>query len=401
MLLITKFIEAFQFIESKVKPVGHVLVWYDWLQKKLLGSDEVYIKDLREVMTYGEKRYKYPKEYDKIVENAQISTEGDSYKLKYGAKEYLLRKIHPEGDITGCNNVYFTTEFLALNPGFFKHAKNSGKEQYEPFGFALGVESRDVREYLPVFECNVSPGRKLEFSTKGQDKTNKERSLELLYISRDKKERVSFFEIRGYKDDVEMLKSIWSVLIVFPTTIGKMAANAFTFIPIELGRYLMEKDKKKGNPILRVSGMLLFGSGSFVKHLVNFICVSLRIVGIGIFTGNKEKYADKYWTKLRYQWDGLWSDITNDYNMLCDRDYVDKSNNKTDESSRCGTWKELNSMKGLEEEKNSEQMIIIQDQGQGNSQNGHHQGQNKPMGFATQEKLRNQNRRIIDNYKTF
>ncbi len=334
-------------IGDKIGPIGpkikytekSVLDVLDWFKGKLFPSDEEYIEDFREVFTYEYNNYRkkciYPKNYDQIIKNGNIKNiskhgEEAKYVLEYNGGRYPLR------DISGCEEKekysnkeerrYFAIEdLLKDSPNFFiRNTDRTNSQLYKPFGLRL----QDTPKYLPVLQCEKSEdGEGLCLSKRGVNKNG-----EQLYKSWNRKEKTSFFEIRDHNGEMhrwEWLKSLVSVLVVVvPTTCAKMLTNAVTLFPIELGKYLMRTEQ----PILKVCGKVLFGTGSLVKNSVNFISVLTRTVIVVPLTCNREKYADKYWTKLKYQWKRCGNEIKSDWNMVFSSEGI----NSNSEHINCG-----------------------------------------------------------------
>ncbi|BAO99666.1 hypothetical protein [Wolbachia endosymbiont of Cimex lectularius] len=330
-----------------------------------LLESQVYVKDLRKVMTYNGKKCQYPKNYDQIVESGEIIEKKDrngklvkdeegnpEYQLKYNGYEFdlaLVKKVD--------NRSYFTIDFL-VNPKKNKDVKHYDS-YYKPFEFS----KIDLEKHLPVFEAQKTENSKYPFeltnsSVLTKEVKNKEgkiqevvdqegRNGELLYTSDYKKLSTSFFEVRDQNGNLELDKSLISVPIVLAAGLAKICAKLLTFIPMKLGKHLVNRQ----NPIAKFFGYLLFTPAMAVKNLVNMGATTLE-APILLFVANKKKYGDAYWTMWKHQLKEYWEETKNDYSAVKEgnrselekKDYLDRD-------TICGTWKELDARRpGIERE---------------------------------------------------
>ncbi len=330
-----------------------------------LLESQVYVKDLRKVMTYNGKKCQYPKNYDQIVESGEIIEKKDrngklvkdeegnpEYQLKYNGYEFdlaLVKKVD--------NRSYFTIDFL-VNPKKNKDVKHYDS-YYKPFEFS----KIDLEKHLPVFEAQKTENSKYPFeltnsSVLTKEVKNKEgkiqevvdqegRNGELLYTSDYKKLSTSFFEVRDQNGNLELDKSLISVHIVLAAGLAKICAKLLTFIPMKLGKHLVNRQ----NPIAKFFGYLLFTPAMAVKNLVNMGATTLE-APILLFVANKKKYGDAYWTMWKHQLKEYWEETKNDYSAVKEgnrselekKDYLDRD-------TICGTWKELDARRpGIERE---------------------------------------------------
>jgi hypothetical protein len=324
--------------------------------KDLFTSPEsqVYVKDLRKVMTYNGKKCQYPKNYDQIVESGKIIEKKDSngklVKDEEGNPEYQLAYNGYKFDLASVKKVdnrsYFTIGFLVSKD---RREVDDYRKFYEPFGF----KKKDLEKHLPVFEAQKTEGSQYPFqlihsSILTKNKKNKEgkiqevidregRNGELLYTSDYKKLSTSFFEVRDQNGNLELDKSLISVPIVFAAGLAKVCAKLLTFIPMKLGEHLVNRQ----NPIAKFFGYLLFTPAIAVKNLVNMGATVLK-APILLFVADKKKYGDAYWTMWKHQLKECWEETKNDYSVVKEgkrsepekKDYPDRD-------TICGTWKEL------------------------------------------------------------
>ncbi|MGL9688477.1 MAG: hypothetical protein ACR5K6_01710 [Wolbachia sp.] len=335
--------------------------------KDLFTSPEsqVYVKDLRKVMIYNGKKCQYPKNYDQIVESGEIIEKKDrngklvkdeegnpEYQLKYNGYEFdlaLIKKVD--------NRSYFTIDFL-VNPKKNKDVKHYDS-YYKPFEFS----KIDLEKHLPVFEAQKTENSKYPFeltnsSVLTKEVKNKEgkiqevvdqegRNGELLYISDYKKLSTSFFEVRDQNGNLELDKSLISVPIVLAAGLAKICAKLLTFIPMKLGKHLVNRQ----NPIAKFFGYLLFTPAMAVKNLVNMGATALK-APILLFVADKKKYGDAYWTMWKHQLKEYWEETKNDYSVVKERNRSElEKKDYLDRDTICGTWKELDARRsGIERE---------------------------------------------------
>ncbi|MGL9731996.1 MAG: hypothetical protein ACR5KX_04345 [Wolbachia sp.] len=335
--------------------------------KDLFTSPEsqIYVKDLRKVMTYNGKKCQYPKNYDQIVESGKIIEKKDrngklvkdeegnhEYHLKYNGYEFdlaLVKKID--------NRSYFTIDFL-VNPKKNKDVKHYDS-YYKPFEFS----KIDLEKHLPVFEAQKTENSKYPFeltnsSVLTKEVKNKEGKIQeviyqegrnggLLYTSDYKKLSTSFFEVRDQNGNLELDKSLISIPIVLVAGLAKICAKLLTFIPMKLGEDLVNRQ----NPITKFFGYLLFTPAMAVKNLVNMGATALK-APILLFVADKKKYGDAYWTMWKHQLNEYCEETKNDYSVVKEgnrselekKDYLDRD-------TICGTWKELDARRpGIERE---------------------------------------------------
>ncbi|MDG7053355.1 MAG: hypothetical protein LKM45_05795 [Wolbachia endosymbiont of Alcedoecus sp.] len=354
--------------------------------KDLFTSPKSYVKDLRQVMTYNEKKCQYPKNYDQIVEFGKIIEGKDSdgetiYKLLYGLRDkngeqpsFRLTLVKETGDRS-----YFAVDYRD-NQGKQIPVDWLDKSYFEPLGFSR----LDLRKRVPAFEAQKTGDSKYPFKlTNSSILTKKEKSKEgkiqevvdlkgrngeLLYTSDYKKLSTSFFEIRDQNGNPEPDKSLISIPIVLAAGLAKICAKLLTSIPMELGEHLVNRQ----NPIAKFFGYLLFTPAMAVKNLVNMGATILK-APILLFVADKKKYGDAYWTMWKHQLKEYWKETKNDYSVIKEgkrsepeeKDYPNRD-------TICGTWKELNARRpGIEKEledalsKGSESMDKFKEQSSG------------------------------------
>ncbi|QIT35859.1 hypothetical protein [Wolbachia endosymbiont of Brugia pahangi] len=340
------------------------------------SESQVYVKDLRKVMVYKDgRKCRYPKNYDQVVESGKVIENKDmhgnsvldkdrnpTYRLLYGNKNkdgwpvFELTKIMEIGDKS-----YFTIKFL-VDKGKVSKGKcdnNDYHSFYKPFGF-LKI---DLEKYLPVFEAQKTKKSTCSFEftnssvptkkTKNK-KSNKvkevvdekERNGELLYTSDYKKLSTSFFEIRDQSNNLELGKSLISVPIVFAAGLAKICAKLLTYIPMELGEYLIGKQSL----IAKFFGyFFLFTPAVAVKNSVNMLATLLKLP-ICAFVANKEEYGDAYWTMWKYQLKECWQEAKNDYSVIKDGKRSELKKKNYPKREVAGTWKELDAKRSIIEE---------------------------------------------------
>ncbi|NUX01257.1 hypothetical protein GO685_01830 [Wolbachia endosymbiont of Madathamugadia hiepei] len=334
--------------------------------KDLFTSPEsqVYVKDLRKVMTYNGKKCQYLKNYDQIVESGEIIEKKDrngklvkdeegnpEYQLVYNGYKFdlaLVKKVD--------NRSYFTIDFL-VNPKKNKDVKHYDS-YYKPFEFS----KIDLEKHLPVFEAQKTENSKYPFeltnsSVLTKEVKNKEgkiqevvdqegRNGELLYTSDYKKLSTSFFEVRNQNGNLELDKSLVSVPIVFAAGLAKICAKLLTFIPMKLGEHLVNRQ----NPIAKFFGYLLFTSAMAVKNLVNMGATVLK-APILLFVADKKKYGDAYWTMRKHQLKECLQETKNDYSVVKEGKRSEPEEKDYPERKIAGTWKELDARRpGIERE---------------------------------------------------
>ncbi|MGL9718938.1 MAG: hypothetical protein ACR5K9_10165 [Wolbachia sp.] len=334
--------------------------------KDLFTSPEsqVYVKDLRKVMTYNGKKCQYPKNYDQIVESGKIIEGKDSdgetiYKLLYGPKDknvkrpsFRLTLVKEAGDRS-----YFAVDYRD-NQGKQIPIDWLDKSYFEPLGFSR----LELRKHVPVFEAQKTENSKYPFeltnsSVLTREVKNKEgkiqevvdqegRNGELLYTSDYKKLSTSFSEIRDQNGNLELDKSLISVPIVLAAGLAKICAKLLTFIPMKLGEHLVNRQ----NPIAKFFGYLLFTPAMAVKNLVNMGATVLK-APILLFVADKKKYGDAYFTMWKHQLKECWKETKNDYSVVKEGKRAEPEKNYLDRDTICGTWKELDARRpGIEEE---------------------------------------------------
>ncbi|NSM56391.1 hypothetical protein HET73_02080 [Wolbachia endosymbiont of Atemnus politus] len=372
--------------------------------KDLFTSPEsqVYVKDLRKVMTYNGRKCQYPKNYDQIVESGRIIEQKDSngklvkdekgnpeYQLAYNGHVFNLTLVK-EID----NRSYFTIEFLVSKD---RREVSDYRRFYKPFKFS----KIDLEKHLPVFEAQKTKGSQYPFKLtlssvltkkekneegKIQEVVNeKGRNGELLYTSDYKKLNTSFSEVRDQNGNLELDKSLISVPIVFVTSLAKVCAKLLTFAPVKFGEYLIGKQ----NPIVKSLSYLLFTPAVAVKNLVNIGATLLKLP-ICAFVANKEKYGDAYWTMWKHQLKECWEEVKSDFNVIKGRERLKPEQKNHNPRSIVGTWKELDARRpGIEQdlEKKSSKSSESIDKSR------------KPGIEKSEEKLQNENNERIAGHK--
>ncbi|WP_369799937.1 hypothetical protein [Wolbachia endosymbiont of Ctenocephalides felis wCfeJ] len=254
--------------------------------KDLFTSPEsqVYVKDLRKVMTYDGRKCQYPKNYDEVVKSGEIKVNKDmhgnpvldkdnnpTYKLLYGKEDkdgkqasFKLTKVTEIDDKS-----YFTIDFLV---GKDRREVNDYRRFYKPFGFS----KIDLEKHLPIFEVDLASleltnssllakkGCSINNKTGKVDEKDRDeegRNGELLYTSDYGRSEISFSEIRDQNNKLELDKSLISVPIVLAANLAKFGAKLLTSLPIKLGEYLIGKQ----NPIAKSFGYLLFTPAVAIK----------------------------------------------------------------------------------------------------------------------------------------
>ncbi|OCA06413.1 hypothetical protein [Wolbachia endosymbiont of Trichogramma pretiosum] len=322
--------------------------------KGLFASSEsqVYVKDLRRVMTYTDgRKCKYPNNYDQIVESGKIiesknSDGGTIYKLSYSERgrrrsSYELAFVKETDDRS-----YFTIDFL-VNRGKKKDVKHYDG-YYKPFGF-LKV---DLEKYIPIFEAKKTNDPKYPFELthfsvpikkvkNGEGKVRgfvdkKGRNGELLYTSNYKKLSTHFSEIRDQNGSLELDKSLMSVPIVFVAGLAKICARMLTFIPIKLGENLIARKNRAAKSF----GYLFFTPAVVVKNLVSMGATILK-VPILLFVENEKKYGDAYLTMLKHQLKECWKEVKSDFNFIKGEEGLKLEQKDHKPLSIVGTWDEL------------------------------------------------------------
>ncbi|MDG7055705.1 MAG: hypothetical protein LJD31_04215 [Wolbachia endosymbiont of Menacanthus eurysternus] len=362
-------------------------------------KSEAYVKDLRQVMTYNEKKCQYPKNYDQIVEFGKIIEGKDSdgetiYKLLYGPRDkngeqpsFRLTLVKEAGDRS-----YFAVDYRD-NQGKQIPIDWLDKSYFEPLGFSR----LDLRKRVPAFEAQKTGDSKYPFKlTNSSILTRKEKSKEgkiqevvdlkgkngeLLYTSdykklstilseRDqngqlaRKQNGRLFEIRDQNGNLELDKSLISIPIAFAAGSAKICAKLLTFIPMKLGEHLINRQ----NPIAKFFGYLLFTPAMAVKNLVNMGTTVLK-APILLFVADKKKYGDAYWTMWKHQLKEYWKETKNDYSIIKEGKRSEPEEKDYSELEIAGTWKELNARRpDIEKElkegpsKNSESMDKLKKQ---------------------------------------
>ncbi|WP_341823639.1 hypothetical protein [Wolbachia endosymbiont (group A) of Agelastica alni] len=319
--------------------------------KDLFTSPEsqVYVKDLRKVMTYEDgRKCQYPKNYDQIVDSGRVVKKNDKLvKDKDGNPEYQLIYNEYKFDLALVKEIdkksYFTIDFL-VSKG--RREVNDYSKFYKPFKFS----KIDLEKHLPVFEVDTKLLRLTNSSflaKKGcsinndtrkvdeKDRDEKGRNGKLLYTSDYKKLNTSFSEIRDQNGNLELDKSLISVPIVFATSLAKVCTKLLTSLPMKLGEYLIGKQ----NPIAKSFGYLLFTPAMAVKNLVDMGATILKALVL-LFVADKKKYGDAYFTMWKHQLEECWEEAKSDFNVIKGEERLkpDHGNRK----SLVGTWDELN-----------------------------------------------------------
>ncbi|NEV49042.1 hypothetical protein EUZ93_00715 [Wolbachia pipientis] len=324
--------------------------------KDLFTSPEsqVYVKDLRKVITHDGRKCQYPKNYDQIVESGEIieakNSEGETiYKLLYGKTDTDGRK--PSFELTLVKETddrsYFTIDFL-VSKG--RHEVNDYSKFYKPFEFS----KIDLEKHVPIFEAQKTENSQYPFELTNSSALikkvkNKEgkvqevvdekgRNGKLLYTSDYKKLSTHFSEIRDQNGNLELDKSLISVPIVFATSLAKVCAKLLTSLPIKLGEHLISKQ----NPIAKSFGYLSFIPAAAVKNSVNMVATILK-APILLFVADKKKYGDAYFTMWKHQLKGCWKEAKNDLKVVKDGEReAEQKEKRPDLDPIIGTWDELN-----------------------------------------------------------
>ncbi|QKX02926.1 hypothetical protein GOY07_01720 [Wolbachia endosymbiont of Litomosoides sigmodontis] len=339
-------------------------------------ESQVYVKDLRKVMIYKDgQKFRYPKNYDRIVKFGKIIENIDmhgnpvldkdknpTYKLLYGNKNkdgwpfFELTKVTEIGDKS-----YFTIRFL-IDKGKISGDKRSN-DDYRGFYELFGFSRIDLEKDLPIFEAQKTKKSTYSFEFTNSSMSTKEvrdnrsngvkevvdekgKNGELLYISDYKRLNTSFFEIRDQSNNLELDKSIISVPVIFAAGLAKICAKLLTYVPMELGEYLIGKQ----NLVAKFFGyFFLFTPAVIVKNSVNILATLLK-VPICILVANKDKYSDAYWTMWKYQLKECCRKAKGDYLVIKDgkRSELEKRDYPIREI--VDTWKELDAKRSILEE---------------------------------------------------
>ncbi|MDX5495159.1 MULTISPECIES: hypothetical protein [unclassified Wolbachia] len=342
--------------------------------KDLFSSSEsqVYVKDLRKVMTYDGRKCQYPKNYDQIVQSAKIIENKDmrgnaildkdknpTYKLLYGQKDengeqpsFRLSLVTKANDRS-----YFTINYID-NQGKQIPIDWLDKSYFEPLGFSR----MDLKKHVPIFEAEKTKDPQYPFeltnsSVLTKKVKNKEgkvqevvdekgRNGELLYTSDYKKLSTHFSEIRDQNSNLELDKSLISVPIVFATSLAKVCTKLLTSLPIKLGEHLISKQ----NPIAKSFGYLLFTPAAAVKNSVNMVATILK-APILLFVADKKKYGDAYLTMWKHQLKGCWEEAKSDFNVIKGGERLKPEQKDHKPLSIVGTWDELDARRpGIEKD---------------------------------------------------
>ncbi|MGL9718968.1 MAG: hypothetical protein ACR5K9_10335 [Wolbachia sp.] len=338
------------------------------------SESQVYVKDLRKVMTYNGRKCQYPKNYDQVVGSGKIIEGKDSdgetiYKLLYGPEDkngaqpsFKLALVKKADDRS-----YFTVDYKD-NQGKQIPIGWLDKSYFEPLGFSR----LDLRKRLPIFEAQRTENPKYPFQlTNSSVLTKKEknekgevekvidkegRNGELLYTSDYKKLNTSFFEVRDQSNNLELDKSLISVPIVFAAGLAKVCTKWLTHLPMKLGEYLVSRE----NPIAKSFGYFLFTPAVAVKNLVNMGATILK-APILLFVADEKKYGDAYWTMWKQQLKECWEEVKSDYSVVKDGKRLEPKKEDYPEHKIAGTWKELDARrpgieKDLEEQGNDKEV---------------------------------------------
>ncbi|WP_250295424.1 hypothetical protein [Wolbachia endosymbiont of Oedothorax gibbosus] len=323
--------------------------------KDLFSSSEsqVYVKDLRKVMTYDGRKCQYPKNYDQIKKSGKIIEEKDNegnsvYKLVYEGNKFNLALVS-EVD----NRSYFTINFLVSKD---RREVNDYHGFYKLFGFS----KIDLEKHIPIFEAEKTKDPQYPFeltnsSVLTKEVKNKEgkvqevvnekgRNGKLLYTSDYKKLNTSFSEVRDQNGNLELDKSLISVSFVFVASLAKVCAKWLTYLPMKSGEYLLSKQ----NPIAKSFGYLLFTPAAAVKNSVNMLATILK-APILLFVANEKKYGDAYFTMWKHQWKECWEEAKSDFNVIKGGERLKPEQKDHKPLSIVGTWDELDARRpGIE-----------------------------------------------------
>ncbi|VVC34931.1 Hypothetical protein CINCED_3A008128 [Cinara cedri] len=322
------------------------------------------------------RQFRYPKNYHDIVENGIIQRLKDSrgnaipgkYELLFGNKDeegkqssfplaLVVQTVEEDSSKKGVyhdiiykdgNKYYFTIEELIGKDPNNKNEDCSGF--YEPFDFS----KKDLEKYLPVFEVkNINADKKqgkdpiykltnssiVTQAGGGQEVPDKKcRNGELLYTSYSGPSNLHAFAITDERGNLEMAKSLFiSIPIMFVTSLIKIFANFVTSPFVKIGERLMNIQ----NPTVQAFARVLRGCAELTKNIVNIVATILRIP-ILLFTANKEKYSDVYYTLWKEQFKECWSGIKNGYKVITSGKVAESEEAKDNaEHHMIGTWKEL------------------------------------------------------------
>ncbi|MBA8757399.1 MULTISPECIES: hypothetical protein [Wolbachia] len=336
--------------------------------KDLLTSPEsqVYVKGLRKVMMYDGRKCQYPKNYDQIVQSAEIIKNEDmhgnaildkdknpTYKLLYGQKDengeqpsFRLSLVTKDEDN---DRSYFTIDFLVDPDKDAREFRSSNRSYYSKYYKPFGFSKIDLEKHIPIFEVDtqslelthsrVLAKKGSSLNNKGEvdekDIDEKGRNGKLLYTSDYKKLSTHFSEIRDQNGNLELDKSLISVPIVFATSLAKVCTKLLTSLPMKLGEYLIGKQ----NPIAKSFGYLLFTPAMAIKNLVNMGATILK-APILLFVANEKKYGDAYYTMWKHQLKGCLEEAKSDFNVIKGGERLKPDHGNRD--SLVGTWDELN-----------------------------------------------------------
>lgn len=350
------------------------------------SKSQTYVTDLRRAVTHNVikdekniegRQCRYPKNYHDVVEEGTIQIRKDSrgdpmpgkYELLFGNAEkgeqlsfplaLVIKGISKETPPTEIpyedgNKFYFTLEDLV---GKDPNDRADYSKIYKPFGFS----KKDLETCLPVFEVeNINadqkqgkdPIYKLTNSSVVTKKVNGKKVLdkkcrngELLYTSDSGPFNIYFFAIKDERDNLELAKSLFiSVPIMFVTTLLKICAKCVTSPFKKTGEYLLDKQ----NPIAKAFGYGFFTPAAIIQNVANMVATIFR-APILLFTANKEKYGDAYYTMWKEQIKECWNDAKSDRNVITKGTREEGKEGKKEESQpehqMMGTWNELNARK--------------------------------------------------------
>lgn len=322
--------------------------------KGLFASSEsqIYVKDLRKVMTYTDgRKFKYPKNYDQIVESGKVieskNSDGETiYKLSYGERDRKRSSFQLTFVKETDDRSHFTIDFLV------NREKNKDVKHYDGYYKPFEFSKIDLEKYIPIFEAKKTNDPKYPFELthssvlmkkvkNGEGKVQgvvdeKGRNGELLYTSNYKKLSTNFSEIRDQNSSLELDKSLISVPIVFVAGLAKICARMMTFIPMKLGENLIARK----NRVAKSFGYLFFTPAVVVKNLVNMGATILK-VPILLFVENEKKYGDAYLTMWKHQLKECWKEAKSDFNIIKGEEGLKPEQKDHKPLSIVGTWDEL------------------------------------------------------------
>lgn len=315
------------------------------------SESEIYIADLRKVVTHKGKKCKFPKNYHEVVKFGKIKKDDKdgSYKLVYKGKDFPLAIVE-----TTDKNTYVTIDFL-VDPkerDFRNDSRNTFSKYYKPFG----LSKIDLKKHIPVFEIDNTSGKLTnsslltkEIKEKGKVKRVVDpegRNGELLFTTEWKELNPDFFTVRDHNGNLELDKSLLSVLLAFVTYSARVFVGWVTFPFMKIGEWLISQE----NPVVKAFGRSLYTLAAVVKHLVSFLSIMLRFP-ILLFVADKEKYGDSYLTMWKHQLEESRQEVMEDLKFIKNGKREKRVKKDYPEFKAGGTWEELNAIRTVNEKK--------------------------------------------------